>query len=113
MHIPQMTQKLIILNLPHPRAIMRELAKNPEQQQNSEYARNFQKPGPHQMLSAEGLASCVQDPEAQGTYVEALRRSDFEAMLNYYKQNYPREPYRDVACAVERAGSAQFQLAGC
>ena len=33
------------------------------------------------------------DPAARERYVEAFERSDFEAMLNYYKANYPREPY--------------------
>ena len=28
--------------------------------------------------------------------LEAFRRSDFEAMLHYYKQNYPRPPYQEV-----------------
>src|SRR5580704_1858145 len=39
---PRMTDKLIILNLPHPRGLMRELAHDPQQQKNSQYARNFQ-----------------------------------------------------------------------
>ena len=92
MHVPQMTAKLIILNLPHPRGLMRELANNPEQQKNSEYARNFQKEGAHKLLTAEALASWVTDPAAREKYVAAFKRSDFEAMLNYYKRNYPRQP---------------------
>jgi pimeloyl-ACP methyl ester carboxylesterase len=104
---PEMTEKLIVLNLPHPRGLMRELAHNPEQQKNSAYAREFQREGAHTNLTAEGLASWVADPQARSRYVEAFRRSDFEAMLNYYKRNYPREPYREdssplvkVQCAV-------------
>jgi pimeloyl-ACP methyl ester carboxylesterase len=95
MSLPQMTEKLIILNLPHPSGLRRELARNPEQQQNSQYARDFQKPGAHEKLTAEELAQWVQDPEAKARYIEAFRRSDFEAMLNYYKRNYPREPYEE------------------
>ena len=41
------------------------------------------------------LAGWVQDPEARIRYVEAFERSDFEAMLNYYKANYPRQPYAE------------------
>lgn len=93
MGLPEMTEKLIILNLPHPRGLLRELARNPQQQQNSQYARNFQEEGAHTKLTAEGLAAWVTDPEARAKYIEAFRRSDFEAMLNYYKRNYPREPY--------------------
>src|SRR5258708_1497053 len=41
MGMPEMVDRLIILNLPHPRGIARELATNPEQQQNSQYSRYF------------------------------------------------------------------------
>jgi pimeloyl-ACP methyl ester carboxylesterase len=93
MNHPDMTERLIILNLPHPRGINRELVNNPQQRQNSQYARNFQQEGAHLRLTAEGLSGWVRDPEAKKKYVEAFKRSDFEAMLNYYKRNYPREPY--------------------
>src|SRR6202790_3574750 len=90
---PQMTYKLIILNLPHPRGLMRELAHNPQQQKNSQYARNFQQPDAASKLTAEGLARRITDPEVRDKYVAAFQRPDFEACLNYYKRNYPREPY--------------------
>lgn len=93
MAAPQVVDKLIILNLPHPRGLSRELANNPEQQKNSQYARNFQQEGAEKNLTAEGLAFWVKDPAARVKYVEAFKRSDFTAMLSYYKRNYPREPY--------------------
>ena len=91
---PKACDKLIILNLPHPWGLGRELANNPDQQKNSQYARNFQKPGAHEKLSARGLSRWVKDKTAQEKYREAFERSDFEAMLNYYKANYPRPPYK-------------------
>ncbi len=94
---PEMTERLIILNLPHPRGFMHELVTNPRQQANSSYARNFQKEGAHEKLTPEGLCWWVKDPEAKGKYIEAFRRSDIEAMLHYYKRNYPREPYTEPA----------------
>jgi len=95
MRLPEMTDKLIILNLPHFRGLSRELAHNPKQQKNSAYARRFQEEGAHETLTAEKLAEWVTDPEAREKYIEAFRRSDFEAMLNYYKRNYPKEPYAE------------------
>jgi pimeloyl-ACP methyl ester carboxylesterase len=96
MNLPQMTENLVILNLPHPNGLVRELRSNPEQIANSEYARNFQRlplTDPKiffgRPMTAETLASWVRDPEARKRYVEAFERSDFEAMLNYYKRNYP------------------------
>ena len=100
MTMPEMTEKLIILNLPHPRGLSRELANNPQQQKNSTYARRFQQEDAAKNLTAEGLAGWVKDPEAKKKYIEAFKRSDFEAMLNYYKRNYPREPYREDTSPV-------------
>jgi epoxide hydrolase 4 len=95
MYQPQLVEKLIILNLPHPRGLSRELANNPQQQKNSQYARNFQQPDAHTKVTAEQLTFWIKDPEVKKKYVEAFNRSDFEAMLNYYKRNYPREPYKE------------------
>lgn len=94
LNAPQFVEKLIILNLPHPRGLGRELANNPQQQKNSQYARNFQKEGSENNLKAEQLAFWVKDPAAREKYVEAFRKSDFAAMMAYYKRNYPREPYQ-------------------
>jgi hypothetical protein len=77
------------------RGLARELANNPQQQKNSAYARGFQLPGAHLILSAKTLSRWVKDPQARARYVEAFKRSNFEAMLNYYKANYPRLPYKE------------------
>jgi pimeloyl-ACP methyl ester carboxylesterase len=92
---PDKTDRLIVLNLPHPKCMMRELANNPEQQKNSQYARNFQMDGAEKKLSPELLTFWVKEPEARAHYLAALKRSSIEAMLNYYRANYPREPYKD------------------
>jgi pimeloyl-ACP methyl ester carboxylesterase len=97
--LPQMTDRLVILNLPHPRGMARELAANPEQRQNSAYARRFQEGSADDPdiffglpMTPQTLSGWVRDPEARGRYVEAFERSDFTAMLNYYKSNYPALP---------------------
>ena len=90
---PEMTERLVILNLPHFNGMRRELANNPAQRKASAYARHFQTKEAASQLSAEGLTFWVKDPQAKAKYVEAFKRSSFEGMLNYYKANYPREPY--------------------
>jgi pimeloyl-ACP methyl ester carboxylesterase len=92
---PEQTQRLVILNLPHPKGLMRELANNPQQQKNSQYARNFQKEEAAKNITPEMLVLWVKEPEARKRYLEALCRSSMEGMLNYYKANYPKEPYKD------------------
>jgi pimeloyl-ACP methyl ester carboxylesterase len=95
MQYPKKTDRLVILNLPHPKGLLRELATNPQQQKNSQYARNFQKEDAASLLNPELLVLWVRDLDARKKYLEAFRRSSIEAMLNYYKANYPREPYAD------------------
>lgn len=97
MQHPDMTDRLIILNLPHPKGLMRELANNPEQQKNSAYARNFQHPDAASQMTPGMLVGWVKDKEAREKYLEAFKRSSIEGMLNYYKANYPREPYEENA----------------
>ena len=94
---PEMTERLVILNLPHPNGLARELRANPQQYENSSYARTFQEKGPEapdvffgRPMTPQTLSGWVQDPAARERYVEAFERSDFTAMLNYYKANYPR-----------------------
>jgi pimeloyl-ACP methyl ester carboxylesterase len=88
--------RLAILNCPHPKGLARELAKkDSEQAKNSQYARDFQKKDAAKDVPVAFLASWVKEPEARKKYVEALKRSSMEGMLNYYKANYPRPPYKD------------------
>lgn len=103
---PAMTERLVILNLPHPNGLGRELRENPKQYENSAYARTFQEKGPDEPgvffgrpMTAQTLAGWVQDPAARARYVEAFERSDFTAMLNYYKANYPSTKPGDAAPA--------------
>jgi pimeloyl-ACP methyl ester carboxylesterase len=94
MQHPDKVDRLVILNLPHPRGLLRELANNPDQQKASAYARAFQKPDAASKVMPAMLAFWVTDPAAKTTYIEALKRSSMEGMLNYYKANYPRPPYK-------------------
>jgi len=90
MQRPELVRRLVILSVPHPAGMARELATNKAQQEGSDYARNFQKPGSEKALTAEGLAGWVKDPKEKAGYVAAFRRSDFAAMMNYYRANYPK-----------------------
>ena len=87
---PDLVDLLVILNLPHPAGIAREIANNPQQRANSQYAFNFQQPDAHLGLTAEALSMWVSDAEAKPRYVDAFAKSSFDSMLNYYRANYPR-----------------------
>lgn len=110
--VPEMTERLAILNLPHLSGLTRELAENPEQYEASAYTRRFQEEGAHEDLDAEMLARWVSDEGARPRYVEAFGRSDFEAMLHYYKRHYPREPYQAAGPPEARVGCPVLVIHG-
>jgi len=112
LNAPRFVDRLIILNLPHPRGLMRELAHNPVQQAASEYARNFQQEGAEAQLKPWQLAFWVTDPEAKLKYIEAFQRSDIKAMLAYYKRNFPRLPYKEDTSPVVRTSMPVLMLHG-
>ena len=94
--LPEMVDKLVILNLPHPNGMAREFANNPEQQSNTGYARKFIAGSPSDPdiffggpMTAQTLSGWVRDPAARKHYVDAFSRSSFDGMLSYYKQNFP------------------------
>ncbi|MDP3495411.1 MAG: alpha/beta hydrolase [Hyphomonadaceae bacterium] len=86
---PETLERLIIMSVPHPALFGRQISQSPE---NSNYARNFQKEGSENNLTAEGLARSVSDPADKAKYVEAFGRSNFASMMNYYRANYPAAP---------------------
>jgi pimeloyl-ACP methyl ester carboxylesterase len=97
--LPQMTERLIVMNLPHPSGMARELANNPEQQRNSSYAQKFREGSPSDPdimfggpMTAQTLAGWVSDPIVKARYEQAFGRSNFAGMLNFYKANYPQLP---------------------
>lgn len=96
---PDLTSHLIIMNLPHVKNFARELAKMDQQHRNSQYARNFQDPNSHENISAERLAMSLSrgDETQHPIYLEAFQNSSPDAMMNYYRANFPREPYTSGA----------------
>ena len=107
--LPEMVENLVILNLPHPNGIARELTNNTQQQASSSYARAFiagKATDPDiffgQPMNPQTLSGWVADPIARGKYVEAFGRSNFDSMLAYYKQNYPRGGSTNAATSAPR-----------
>jgi len=94
---PELVDRLVILNLPHLRGIRRELANNPQQQKNAAYARLFMQDDAWKKMSVAQLVDIAvpdkSDTVTRERYTQAMQRSSIEAMLDYYRQNYPREPY--------------------
>src|SRR5260370_7171644 len=65
LNAPQFVDRLIILNLPFPRGIIRELAHNPKQQAATENARNFNNTRAETSPKPQHLSFCAPTPDAQ------------------------------------------------
>ena len=112
MNAPDKVERLVILSVPHPAGFGRELATNESQQADSQYARDFQRADSHESLTADGLANWVSSPAARARYVEAFERSDFSAMMNYYRKNYPSGSSSDNSSTIA-ASSRAFPRISC
>jgi len=121
---PDLLEKLIIINAPHPGVFVRELHSNPAQQQASQYMRMFCTPEAEEILTPDhyrylidallthGLKRGYFDEEDQRAYVEAWSRPGaLTGGLNYYRAarmlppapgNAAPEPVVDVAALTVR-----------
>jgi len=95
MDAPGLVDRLVVLNMPHPWAIARELANNPAQRKASEYVRLFRHPGSHTQVPAARLSAWVTEPGYRARHDQAMAASDLSVMFNYYRLNWPTEPYRE------------------
>jgi pimeloyl-ACP methyl ester carboxylesterase len=93
MHAPGHVRALVICNLPHPWCFVRELARGEAQYEASAYARRFQAADSHLRLSPEKLVGILPPTAPREAYLEAFRRSDLDAMMHYYRQNFANAPY--------------------
>jgi pimeloyl-ACP methyl ester carboxylesterase len=95
---PEIIEKLVIINAPHPAIFQRELHENPAQQQASQYMLMFRSPEAEEVLSADNCAVLQQivldEGIRQGHLNEADRLAYLEAWtqpgaltggLNYYR----------------------------
>jgi epoxide hydrolase 4 len=95
-----MLDALVIFNTPHPRARRRELALDKEQQERSAYmARITTTTGDisgeiMDQFMERRLAGLDDSAPWYQHYVEAYRRSDREAMLNFYPAVYGAPPWQ-------------------
>ncbi len=88
---PDLIERLVVLSVPHPGAITRELLpwNHPvAQARASAYATRFFARGKGDNLTAQELAYWVADPQVKSRYVQAFAKSSILSMMSYYKANY-------------------------
>ena len=88
---PEQVERLVILNLTHPKGYANVVANpTPEQKANVQYARNFAatKPDGSPMPARFSAMADSMGPVVGAHYKEAMGRSYYDGMLNYYRANY-------------------------
>jgi pimeloyl-ACP methyl ester carboxylesterase len=96
---PEMLEKLVIINAPHPTVFARELANNPAQQKASAYFNLFTSPQAEQFLSANNYAGMLQafgsalSEEDQKQYLAAWNLpGGLTGGLNFYRASQLSSP---------------------
>lgn len=84
---PDKTERLIILSVPHPDCSKEVRLKAGEDP--TSFGNVLASPGFEKRVSMEMLTGWIKDKELVPLYEEAFNRSDIDAMLNYYRANYP------------------------
>jgi len=91
---PEMLERLIIINAPHPFVFQRELRQNPAQQKASQYMLMFQSPKAEQIVSANnyahlredwGLHKVLSDADMELYYQAWSQPGALTGGLNYYR----------------------------
>ena len=109
---PELTERLIVLSVPHPSALAREMTKSDGPQVRAfGYMRDYREQGSESRLSAEALAASVaRDDDQHWPYLEAFERAGVGAMMNYYRSNVPSE--RDELANATRIEVPVLQFHG-
>ena len=123
---PEIVEKLVIINAPHPKIFERELRENPKQQQASQYMLLFRSSQAEEMMSANQFALMQEGILGlgirQGYISEADRKAYVEAWsqpgaltggLNYYRAaeaGPPIEPGGEVFKMYGRIGSFEAKM---
>lgn len=85
---PKRVNTLVICNLTHPRGYANVIANaTPEQRANTEYARAFASSEPGSGQNATRFTDMLvrEDGRVKDRYRAAFERSDYDAMINYYR----------------------------
>ena len=85
---PNQVERLIVLNSPHPQAVLREMAARTDTTSLEKSRELLTNDDALLRWTPRRLASWVRDPLARERYMEAFRRSSVEGMLNHYKAHY-------------------------
>jgi|SRR5579871_1736185 len=107
---PELLDKLVIINAPHPTVFARELANNPDQQKASSYFNLFNSPQAEQVLSANNYGGLIQmfgsllSDDDRKEYLAAWNQpGGLTGGLNFYRAAQLRSPAESPSGAPPNA----------
>jgi pimeloyl-ACP methyl ester carboxylesterase len=86
MACPEIVERLVIINAPHPKIFERELRENPKQQEASQYMVVFRSPQAEAMLSANNFAMMQETILGDGIRQSYISEADRQAYLEAWSQ---------------------------
>jgi epoxide hydrolase 4 len=92
--LPQMTERLITLNLPHPRALAEQRATNPAQREASQLSLALARPNSAATITREqmlGVVNPINDVDKE-RYTEAFAQTSLETFVGYFQANVTSTP---------------------
>ena len=93
---PEQTERLISLGSIHPAGHIRELIDNPEQQEANGFQRNMQEDPNAGADFGKAVRSAPKDPDEPGNLSQLRKEAyaciDTEAIVGFYKSNWPMSP---------------------
>lgn len=87
-YYPELVDRLVILSINHPKAGDKKV-KVPIEERKPSYADYFVSDEFRDQLTENWFSGWVKDQGAKSLYKVAFRKSDKDAMINYYRANYP------------------------
>jgi pimeloyl-ACP methyl ester carboxylesterase len=86
MKAPEIVERLVIINAPHPKIFERELRENPAQQEASQYMLVFRSPQAEAMMSANGFALMQETILGEGIRQGYISEADCKAYVEAWSQ---------------------------
>ncbi|BAT61369.1 soluble epoxide hydrolase [Variibacter gotjawalensis] len=120
---PELIEKLVIINSPHPGCFLRELANNPKQQKKSQYMVQFLDPNTEKFLAANNYKALqdivIRDGVEKGEFTEEDRAEYIKAWsqpgaltgnLNYYRHSKAGPPHSGQPARTWGGGANSLEV---
>jgi epoxide hydrolase 4 len=93
---PDIVERLVLMNIPHLGRFNKFAAASEDQRERSKYVLEYFKPDAAEAMDIDYLVRNIRDEAERAEIAEVMRRSSMEALLQYYRANYPQPDAEDA-----------------